>query len=123
MKQVLIVDDSPVIRKVARRILEGLRFQTAEADDARQGLDACAFLMPDAIFVDGRLPVMDGAAFVKELRKMPGGDKPLVVIVMSEIDVAQTARARHSGADDIMLKPFDKAIMTAKMDELGLLAA
>mgnify|MGYP001198080054 FL=1 len=123
MKQVLIVDDSPVIRKVARRILEGLRFQTAEAEDGPQGLDACAFLMPDAIFVDAKMAVMDGAAFVKELRKMPGGDKPRVIVVMSEIDVAQTARARHNGADDIMLKPFDKEIMTAKVDELGLMAA
>ena len=54
---------------------------------------------------------------------MPGGDKPRVIVVMSEIDVAQTARARHNGADDIMLKPFDKEIMTAKIDELGLMAA
>jgi two-component system chemotaxis response regulator CheY len=123
MKQVLIVDDSPVIRKVARRILEGLRLQAAEAEDAAQGLEACAFLMPDVIFVDGKLPNVDGAAFVKELRKMPGGDKPRVIVVMSETDLAQTARARHCGADDIMLKPFDKAIMTAKIEDMGLLAA
>jgi two-component system chemotaxis response regulator CheY len=123
MKQILIVDDSPVIRKVARRILEAMRFQTAEAENAREGLDACAFLMPDAILVDARMPDVDGAAFVRELRKTPGGDKPRVIVVMSEADVAQTARARHAGADDVMLKPFDRDILLAKVRDLGLSAA
>ena len=115
MKQIMVVDDSPVIRKVARRILEGMRFQTSEAEDGRQALEACAFLMPDAIFVDGHMPVMDGFEFVKELRKMPGGAKPRVVFCMSENDVAQTARARHYGVDEFMLKPFDREILLQKL--------
>lgn len=123
MKQILVVDDSPVIRKVARRILEGMRFQTSEAEDGRQALEACAFLMPDAIFVDGHMPVMDGFEFVKELRKMPGGAKPRVVFCMSENDVAQTARARHYGVDEFMLKPFDREIMEATVHEMGLESA
>jgi two-component system chemotaxis response regulator CheY len=123
MKQIMVVDDSPVIRKVARRILEGMRFQTSEAEDGRQALEACAFLMPDAIFVDGHMPVMDGFEFVKELRKMPGGAKPRVVFCMSENDVAQTARARHYGVDEFMLKPFDREIMEATIHEMGLESA
>ena len=123
MKQIMVVDDSPVIRKVARRILEGMRFQTSEAEDGRQALEACAFLMPDAIFVDGHMPVMDGFEFVKELRKMPGGSKPRVVFCMSENDVAQTARARHYGVDEFMLKPFDREIMEATIHEMGLESA
>ena len=123
MKQIMVVDDSPVIRKVARRILEGMRFQTSEAEDGRQALEACAFLMPDAIFVDGHMPVMDGFEFVKELRKMPGGAKPRVVFCMSENDVAQTARARHYGVDEFMLKPFDREIMEAPIHEMGLESA
>ena len=123
MKHILIVDDSPVIRKVARRILESLRFEIAEAESARQGLDACAETMPDAIFVDGKMAEMDGAQFARAVRAMPGGDTPRVVLVMTEVDVAQTARARHYGADDILLKPFAREIMTAKIDELGVMAA
>ncbi len=123
MKQVLVVDDSPVIRKVTRRILEGMHsFQISEAEDGRQALEACAFLMPDAIFVDGHMPVLDGFAFVKELRKMPGGTTPRVVFCMTENDVAQTARARHYGADEFMLKPFDREALTAKIAEIGLAA-
>lgn len=123
MKQILVVDDSPVIRKVARRILEAMRFQVAEAENRADGLDACSFLMPDAILIDCRLPDGDAAGFVRELRKAPGGDKPRVIVVMSEADVAQTARARHAGADDVMLKPFDRDILLVKIEELGLMAA
>ncbi|HYC26068.1 MAG TPA: response regulator [Roseiarcus sp.] len=123
MKQVLVVDDSPVIRKTARRILEGMQLQTSEAVDGEQALNACSFLMPDAIIVDWSMPVVDGFEFIKQLRRMPGGEKPKVLFCTSEYDVAQIARALHSGADDILLKPFDKDIVKAKFDEIGLDAA
>lgn len=122
MKQVLIVDDSPVIRKVARRIFESLRFQASEAEDGRQALDACAFLMPDALLVDWQMPGIDGFDCVREVRRLPGGAKPLILFCMSENDLALTARARHAGADGIILKPFDKDILAEKLSELGLVA-
>ncbi|HXW19618.1 MAG TPA: response regulator [Roseiarcus sp.] len=123
MKQVLVVDDSPVIRKTARRILEGMQLQTSEAVDGEQALNACSFLMPDAIIVDWSMPVVDGFEFIKQLRRMPGGEKPKVLFCTSEYDVAQIARALHSGADDILLKPFDKDIVKAKFEDIGIGAA
>jgi two-component system, chemotaxis family, chemotaxis protein CheY len=120
MKQVLVVDDSPVIRKTARRILEGMQLQTSEAVDGEQALNACSFLMPDAIIVDWSMPVVDGFEFIKQLRRMPGGEKPKVLFCTSEYDVAQIARALHSGADDILLKPFDKDIVKAKFEDIGI---
>jgi two-component system chemotaxis response regulator CheY len=53
MKTCLVVDDSSVIRKVARRILEGFNFQILEAEDGEQALDACQKLLPDAICSTG----------------------------------------------------------------------
>ncbi len=116
MKQVLVVDDSPVIRKIARRILEGMRLQTSEATDGMQAMAACSFLMPDAILVDWSMPELDGFGFVKQLRRMPGGERPKVVFCMSEYDVAQIARAMHAGADEIMLKPFDREVVQSKFE-------
>src|SRR3954471_3975582 len=81
MKHCLVVDDSAVVRKVARRILEGLSFRVSEAEDGRQGILACQGGMPDAVFLDGTMPVMDGYEFLKELRRMPGGDGPKVVFL------------------------------------------
>ena len=120
MKQVLVVDDSPVIRKIARRILEGMNFQTSEAGDGKQALNACSFLMPDAIIVDWSMPVLDGFDFMKQLRRMPGGDKPKILFCTSEYDVAQIARAMHAGADDVLMKPFDKELVKAKFEEIGV---
>ena len=74
MKTCLIVDDSSVIRKVARRILEGLDFDIAEAEDGEQALDACRRQLPDAILLDWNMPKMDGYEFLRSLRRLPGGD-------------------------------------------------
>lgn len=121
MKCVLVVDDSIVIRKVARRILEGMKFQTLEAEDGGEALAACSTSMPDAILLDWNMPVMDGFEFLHELRKLPGGLKPKVVFCTTENDVAHIARAIHAGADEYIMKPFDKQILQCKLEEIGLI--
>jgi two-component system chemotaxis response regulator CheY len=65
MKTCLVVDDSSVIRKVARRILEGLEFEIAEAEDGEQALEACRGRMPDAVLLDWNMPKMDGYEFLR----------------------------------------------------------
>ena len=120
MKQVLVVDDSPVIRKIARRILEGMQLQTSEAADGKQALAACSFLMPDAILVDWSMPVLDGFDFLKQLRRMPGGERPKVVFCTSAHDVAHIARAMHAGADEVMMKPFDRDLVRSKFEGIGI---
>jgi two-component system chemotaxis response regulator CheY len=120
MKHCLIVDDSAVIRKVARRILEGLAFRISEAEDGEQALVACRGEMPDAVLLDWNMPVMDGYEFLKQLRQLPGGDSPKVVFCTTENDVGHIARAMHAGANEYIMKPFDKEIMTAKFQEVGL---
>lgn len=120
MKHILIVDDSAVIRKVARRILEGLRFETSEAEDGQQGLERCQARMPDAVLLDWNMPVMDGYEFLRALRRMPAGNQPKVVFCTTENDVASIARAIHAGADEYIMKPFDREIITAKLQEVGL---
>ena len=122
MKQVLVVDDSPVIRKIARRILEGMKLSTAEAADGREALAACSFKMPDALFIDASMPGLDGYELLRKLRKMPGGDQPKVVFCSTEQDVALIARAMHAGADEFLLKPFDRTAVETKFGNLGLVA-
>jgi two-component system, chemotaxis family, chemotaxis protein CheY len=120
MKSCLIVDDSAVIRKVARRILEGLSFRISEAEDGEQALAACKSEMPDAVLLDWNMPVMDGYEFLTQLRSLPAGRAPKVVFCTTENDVAHIARAMHAGADEYIMKPFDKEIVTAKFQEVGL---
>ena len=121
MKTCLVVDDSSVIRKVARRILEGLDFQISEAENGEEAIEACRQQIPDAILLDWNMPKMDGYEFLRALRRLPGGDKPKVVFCTTENDVAHIARALHAGANEYIMKPFDKDIVEARFQEVGLL--
>jgi len=121
MKTCLVVDDSSVIRKVARRILEGLEFQISEAEDGARALDACKRELPDAVLLDWNMPVMDGYDFLCNLRRLPGGDRPKVVFCTTENDVAHIARAIRAGANEYIMKPFDREIVEAKFQEVGLI--
>jgi two-component system, chemotaxis family, chemotaxis protein CheY len=117
----LVVDDSSVIRKVARRILEGLDFQISEAENGEEAIETCKTQLPDAILLDWNMPKMDGYDFLRVLRRLPGGDKPKVVFCTTENDVAHIARALHAGANEYIMKPFDKDIVEAKFQEVGLI--
>ncbi len=121
MKTCLVVDDSSVIRKVARRILEDLDFTITEAEDGKQALDICRASMPDAILLDWNMPVMDGLEFLGHLRGEANGDAPKVVFCTTENDVAHIARAIRAGANEYIMKPFDREIVEAKFQEVGLI--
>ena len=121
MKKCLIVDDSRVIRKVSRNIIESLGLSVEEAVDGRQALERCMDAMPDVVLLDWNMPVMNGIEFLVALRRTPGGDRPKVVFCTTENDVAHIARAMHAGADEYIMKPFDKEIVASKFHQVGLL--
>lgn len=120
MKTCLIVDDSRVIRKVARRILEDLGFDVSEASDGAEALAACRAEMPDAVLLDWNMPVMNGLEFLRSLRREPRGDGPVVVFCSTETDPERIGEAVRSGADEYIMKPFDSDIIEAKFAEVGL---
>ena len=114
MKSCLVVDDSSVVRKVARRILEDLDYIVDEAEDGQEALDKCRQEMPDAILLDWHMPIMGGLEFLKLLRAYVGGTDPFIVFVTTENDIGQIAQAMRAGADDFMMKPFDREFLEAK---------
>ena len=121
MKTCLVVDDSRVIRLVARRILEDLGFAVVEAENGEQAIAACREAMPDAVLLDWSMPVMSGLDAVKALRAMAGGDRPVVVFCTTENSPGQIAVAMAAGADEYIMKPFDSEIVSSKFLLLGLL--
>lgn len=123
MKSCLIVDDSSVVRKVARRILENMDFIVEEAEDGQDAFDKCRQEMPDAILLDWNMPIMSGLEFLKLLRAYVGGDKPHIVYCTVENDIGAIAMALKAGASDYMMKPFDRAILEAKFEIGSSLAA
>lgn len=121
MKLCLIVDDSKVIRMVAKKILQELDFETNEAEDGQVALDSCKQKMPDAVLLDWNMPVMSGIEFLRELRKLPGGQSPIVVFCTTENDVNHIQEAMEAGANEYIMKPFDSEIIQAKFSQVGLL--
>lgn len=121
MKSCLIVDDSKVIRKVARRILEEMNFAISEAEDGKVALDACGQDMPDVVLLDWNMPVMNGLDFLRALRQKPGGNSPVVVFCTTENDMSHINAAISAGADEYIMKPFDRDIIEAKFLQVGLI--
>lgn len=121
MPTCLIVDDSRVVRKVARRMMEELSFAVAEAEDGGVALDRCAGAMPDVILLDWNMPVSDGPDFLVRLRHMPGGEAPKVIFCTTENDVAHISQALEIGADEYIMKPFTPEILKEKLETVGLL--
>ncbi|MGD1934646.1 MAG: PleD family two-component system response regulator [Candidatus Phaeomarinobacter sp.] len=120
MKTCLVVDDSRVIRKVARRILEEMNFNIQEAADGAAALAACDDEMPDAILLDWNMPVMNGLDFLQTLRQRDGGAEPVVVFCSTENDMQHISEAMSAGANEYIMKPFDRDIVQAKFAEAGL---
>lgn len=120
MKTCLIVDDSRVIRKVGRHIVESLGFSVTEAEDGQQGLDRCAEAMPDLILLDWNMPVMTGMEFLINLRARDGGDAPKVVFCTTENDVGHIREAVSAGADEYVMKPFDHETLRLKLQFVGM---
>ncbi len=115
----LIVDDSRIIRKVARRIVEGLGFEVDEAADGAEALAYCASVMPDVVLLDWNMPVMDGLTFLRRLRAQAGGEAPKVLFCTIETAPERIAEALAAGADDYVMKPFDGEILHSKLAEVG----
>lgn len=115
----LIVDDSRIIRKVARRIVEGLGFDVDEAADGAEALSFCSGVMPDVVLLDWSMPVMDGLSFLRRLRTLPGGERPKVLFCTIETRADRIAEALSAGADDYVMKPFDGEILSSKFAEVG----
>ena len=106
---------------VARRILEQLDFEVEEAVDGREALDSCMRDMPDAVLLDWNMPVMDGLEFLRQLRQSEDGKEPVVVFCSTENDLAHIREAIDAGANEYIMKPFDKEIIETKFAQVGLL--
>jgi two-component system chemotaxis response regulator CheY len=121
LKTCLVVDDSRVIRKVAKRMLENLGFEVAEAADGMEALAWCRAAMPEAILLDGHMPTLGGLEFLKQLRREPGGAAPAVIFCSVETAPDWIANALSQGADEYIMKPFDSDILQSRFAEVGLL--
>ncbi len=120
MTSCLVVDDSEVVRMVARTILEGLNFQVEEAEDGVDALAACRKSMPDAVLLDWHMPGKNGIEFLRELRALENVQQPAVLFCTAQSDPQRIEEALEAGADEYIMKPFDNDIISSKFAQVGL---
>lgn len=121
MKLSMVVDDSKIVRKVTRKILESLEYSVIEAEDGSIALQLFKEQQPELIMLDWHMPVMDGLAFLKALRALENGNNPTVIFCTTETDFEHIQAAIESGANEYVMKPFDEAIIRGKLEQLGVI--
>ena len=115
----LLVDDSRMIRKVSRRIVEGLGYAVVEAENGEEGLARCRVAMPDLVITDWNMPVMSGIEFVTALRAIPAARPPKVVFCTTNSGARDIHKGIEAGADEYVIKPFDEAALLSRLQAIG----
>ena len=121
MRVALVVDDSKVVRSVSRKIMEDLGFEVYEAEDGQKALDQCKIKTPEVILLDWNMPVMNGLEFLLAFRQFKEHRDTKVIFCTTENDFSKIQEAISSGADEYVMKPFDREIIQGKLVQLGIL--
>ena len=122
MKRCMFVDESSVIRKVAKRILSGPDMVVTEAASGQDALEMCAFEMPDVVVVDGSLADMPAPELIRRIRAIAGKMPPQILISLVEVDIGAIMRAKRAGAHGYLLKPFNRPQLLERFRALPVAA-
>ena len=117
----LVVDDSKIVRKICSDIINELGFETEEAEDGQQALEKCQSEKPDFILLDWNMPVMNGIEFLEKFRALDGNENTKVIVCTTENDLEKIQTAISAGANEYIMKPFDKEIIKGKLEQVGIL--
>lgn len=117
----LVIDDSRAMRSILENILEDLGFEVVQAADA-EGADR--ILLEDHRFdlalVDWNLPAMSGLDLVRALRARSELGGLRLMMVTTETELVRVREALEAGADEYIMKPFDKEMLLEKLQLLGI---
>lgn len=123
MKTCLIVDDSKVVRKLVRRIVETLGLHPLEAENGAEAVTQVKSNAVDVILLDWNMPVMDGLECMKAIRADASiTAQPIIIFCTTENEMAKIQTAMAAGANEYVMKPFDEQIIAGKLRQFGLIA-
>jgi two-component system chemotaxis response regulator CheY len=117
----LVLDDSRAIRAILSGILKEIGFSVTEGANGKDGLERLMQMgRADLALVDWNMPEMDGYEFVQAVRAREEHRAMRIVMVTTETEVSQMSRALEAGANEYVMKPFSKDVITEKLETLGV---
>lgn len=119
----LVIDDSKAIRLILGKMLKEMGFEIFEAGNGRQAVERLKEVgKVEIALVDWNMPEMNGYEFVCEVRKDPGYNDMLLMMVTTETEMSQVIKALEAGANEYVMKPFTKDIIKEKLTLLGVVS-
>lgn len=117
----LVMDDSKAMRMLLKKILRKAGFdELLEAGDGQEGLDLLKKEgKVDLVLVDWNMPQMDGFDFVCAIRSNPAFTGMLLMMITTETEMNQMAKALEAGANEYVMKPFNKDVIFDKLALMG----
>lgn len=122
MQHILIIDDAPIIRRYGRLIFESLGFRVSEAESEAEAVERASTDSPDYILIDWIMPGLSSLELIAKLRRAQMEKRPYIIYLVTENDVAEITKAFKAGADDYLLKPFNRDIVEMKLHEVSIAA-
>ena len=117
----LVIDDSAAVRTILKRILTDFGFDVVEATQGREALERLKEIgKADLALVDWNMPEMNGYEFIRAVRADHSHDAMRLMMVTTETEITQVARALEAGANEYVMKPFTKDMILEKLSLLGL---
>ena len=115
MQRCLVIDGSPIIRKVTRVILTDFGFEVVEAATGRDGIAAFNRHIPRLAIVDAGLTDMNALDVLRQMRDTAAG-RVQILYCTTVFDILALQRAHAAGATSVLVKPFDRGSLAAKLD-------
>lgn len=118
----LVIDDSPSVRVIIRKILQELGFEVLEANDGQDALDVLDEVQDVSLMlVDWNMPVMDGFTFIQTIRSNDAFNHVPLVMVTTETEMKKVVMALEAGANEYIMKPFSKDMILDKLKLLNVI--
>jgi two-component system chemotaxis response regulator CheY len=118
----LVIDDSRAVRMIIGQILREIAIEVIEAGNGVEALEQLKRNPHiELLLVDWNMPQMNGFDFVRTVRADRAYDSVRILMVTSESQLEQVNKALNAGANEYLMKPFNKDILVAKLNLLDVL--
>ena len=104
---ILIVDDKANNRELLAKILDQKGFHIILARNGKEAIEAFKKYHPDIIWMDRKMPLLNGEEATKEIRKLPGGEKVVIIGITASIFKEDEEKLLQSGMDTFIIKPYN----------------